>query len=568
MGANPRRLHALFWASLAVYLVWGALYVLRTSFVWGGGRVFLLWDDAMVSMSYARSLVEGHGLVWYPGADRVQGYSNLGVTLLMAAIHLLPLSPTKISLAFQIVNLGLLAYVAILVRDVTASLAGSPVPGRAAGMLAMGCAPLAILGLQGTDVVVVVVVLLAALRLVVTRAQDGGAWPDRVYLLLALGVLVRLDFAPLFLVFGAASLLFPRSRMSLVRAAAAFAITLGGIVAFQRAYYGDPLPNTYYLKATGTPVRLMLWSGFNQQLNLHMRAAVPLALAVVAFWALRRRDRRLWLLGALYATVVAYDLRSGGDWVSQYTSRFCAPALPLLIIGVVAGLWHLAERVTLGEAGEHEGHPRTPARLGGTPNPPGPSDIPAAVELTSRRRFAAFAFLSLATLPVVNTVTAFEEWVDPRRETMLKQFNIDNFRLAQYLRAHSRPGATVGVHSAGTIPYFLDRHTIDVLGKCDAHIARMKVPRFRPGHSKWDWDYIMRERRPDVLDHATRGLDERKDFLAQYGRVVVDGVEFVLRRESRDEIDDPAVRIDPITPRSSAAKAATAPAVLAPTPEG
>jgi hypothetical protein len=539
---SPGRLHTLFWVSLASYLAWGALYIYRTSFVWEGERVFLLWDDAMVSMRYARNLVEGHGLVWYPGAERVQGYSNLGITLLMAAIHLLPLSATKISLAFQIVNLGLLAYAVILVRDVTASLGGSLVPGLVAGMVAMGCAPLAILGLQGTDVVVFVVLLLAALRLVVTATREGGAWPDRVYLLLALGVVVRLDFAPLFVVFAAASLLFPRSRASLVVAAGVFAITLGGILGFEYAYYGDPLPNTYYLKATGTPVRLMIWNGFNQQLNLHMRAAVPVALAVVAFWVLRRRDRRLLLLGVLYVTVVAYDMRSGGDWIAQYTSRFCAPALPLLIIGAVTALWLLAERVTFG---------------GGD-----------AAELTSGQRFAAFAFLSLATLPVVNTVTAGEEWMDPRRETMWKQFNIDNFRLAQYLRAHSRPGATVGVHSAGTIPYFLDRYTIDVLGKCDAHIARMKVPRFRPGHSKWDWDYIMRERRPDVLDHTTRGLDERPDFLAQYGRVAVDGVEFFLRLESRDEIDDPTVRVDPVTPRSGAAKAPTSPAVLAPTPEG
>ena len=70
---------------------WAALYVARTSFVQDGTRVFCLWDDAMISMTYARNLREGHGLVWNPGGERVQGYSNLGVTLVMAALHALPL---------------------------------------------------------------------------------------------------------------------------------------------------------------------------------------------------------------------------------------------------------------------------------------------------------------------------------------------------------------------------------------------------------------------------------------------------------------------------------------------
>ena len=50
-----------------------------------GTRYFFLDDDQMVSMRFARNLAEGHGLVWNPG-ERVEGYSNLGWTLVMTLV--------------------------------------------------------------------------------------------------------------------------------------------------------------------------------------------------------------------------------------------------------------------------------------------------------------------------------------------------------------------------------------------------------------------------------------------------------------------------------------------------
>src|SRR6185503_2635792 len=84
---------------VVLLVVWGGLYVARTSFeITGGARVFTLWDDGMISMTYARNLARGHGLVWNPGEQPVQGFSNPGVTLAMAAIHLLPIDARHTSL--------------------------------------------------------------------------------------------------------------------------------------------------------------------------------------------------------------------------------------------------------------------------------------------------------------------------------------------------------------------------------------------------------------------------------------------------------------------------------------
>ncbi len=50
-------------------------------------------EDAAISFTYARNLIEGHGLVTFPGGERVEGYSNPTWTFLMALFMLVKVSP-------------------------------------------------------------------------------------------------------------------------------------------------------------------------------------------------------------------------------------------------------------------------------------------------------------------------------------------------------------------------------------------------------------------------------------------------------------------------------------------
>ena len=73
--------------SMAVLLlllgVWGGWLIYRTSFEAGGQRYFCLFDDAMISMTYARNLVEGHGLNWARWGEPVEGFTHPLWTFLM-----------------------------------------------------------------------------------------------------------------------------------------------------------------------------------------------------------------------------------------------------------------------------------------------------------------------------------------------------------------------------------------------------------------------------------------------------------------------------------------------------
>jgi hypothetical protein len=513
----------------ALYAAWSALYVWRTSFVAGELRVFCLWDDAMISMRYAQHLAEGRGLLWNPGEEPVQGMSNLGLTLLMAGLHRLPLDPLRLSLPLQLLNLAGLVFVLLRLARVARELWHDDwIAGVTAVSLAL-CAPLAVWGLQGADTTAVAVWLTLAVGWL---ARAGPVWPRGLFAFVAAGVVLRLDcaiFAPCFL---AASLLYPGpARRRALAGAAWLAGALAAVLGFGALYYGDPLPNTFYLKATGAPLRLVLGSGWAQ---LVAWAGLLPALFLGAIAAPRGRHRPPILVCAgLVVTALLYHLWVGGDWLVPYGSRFVTPVLPFLLLLCAAGCRALFAMW-----------------------------LPAGV---LGRAPVAAGLGALALLPafLTNPEVAANEWLVPGAPTMLREVNARHVHIALYLREHAEPGTTVAAHWAGVVPYFSRLPTVDVLGKSDRHIARLAVDRFAPGHSKWDWDYVLGERRPDLFLDVSRGLEERPDFRESYWRAETrDGLAFWLRRSSAARIHDPDLVLAevsaPAPPRPGAARAAGA----------
>jgi hypothetical protein len=86
--------------------------------------------------------------------------------------------------------------------------------------------------------------------------------------------------------------------------------------------------------------------------------------------------------------------------------------------------------------------------------------------------------------------------------------NMAEVREALLLRAITTDRASIAVTRAGTILYFTERPAVDPLGKTDAHVAheRARVPlglrrfvAFRPGHTKFDYEYSIGRLKPDVV---------------------------------------------------------------------
>lgn len=530
-----------------LYALWAFWYIQRTSLspaegAPDGRTVYLLWDDAMVSMRYAKNFAEGHGLVWNAGGERVQGYSNPAIVLLMASFHALPLSPRTVSLPFQLLNVALVLGTAHMTRDLAKALSSeNEHVGALSGMAILLNASLSILAIQGTDVGVTTFLLVAALRAFVRGNKANGRAGLGMYALLGLSILVRADGVLALVVLTLAAAIFERTKAPIVRGGLVALVTVGGLVAFGLAYYGEALPNTYYLKATGCP-RLAMWSSGGAQTLVTLRGMLlPFGIAVVGTLAFHRKNPFVRVLWAMVASLAAYNVWVGGDWVWEYTGRFIAPALPILIVLFELSAWEFAQRLALVKDETTEGAPER---------------APTLLRFSEERRIDAFVFGSLIASTSFSTSVALGEWLNPSEPTMHKATNVENYAIAGYLRDHTDEGTSIGLRWAGAVAYFSGRPGVDVLGKADRHIAHLVVDRFAPGHSKWDWGYVVNERKPDLLDGDDRGLGQRDDFRAAYQAVRTKTPRvpvLFLRRESRARLhDEGAVVSDLPTPKSPA----------------
>lgn len=102
-----------------------------------------------------------------------------------------------------------------------------------------------------------------------------------------------------------------------------------------------------------------------------------------------------------------------------------------------------------------------------------------------------------------------------------------NLRLWRAIERVADPDASVGVGYAGLIPYFSGRRCVDLLGRCEPHLARLPVvPGLRrPGHNKQDALYIVTTCRPDVIVHADGKVIRQRYYPIA---VEIDGTEVTM----------------------------------------
>jgi len=419
--------------------------LLMRSFDGPTARVYFLEDDAMISMRYAKNLVRGAGLVFNPG-ERVEGYTNPLWVLVMALVHLAGPPERLASMWVLVVSTGLTAAIVLAQASILRRLEVGPLwivvcavatifDENVVMWLASGLEPIA----QGA-LVTACVWAIARRRFTVATA------------VLSLVPLVRADGFILAAALGLLILAEAPSRPRAIRNLALAVLPSIALVAFRVAYYGHPLPNTYYLKMIGFGDRLTLGLG-GYGVRLLVRYPIVLALAAGAFFA---RRSPLFLRGAvaLVALQCAYSIYVGGD--TFWCLRFVTPVIPLAYVAAAFGAAELVRGV--GQA----------------------------------RRVMVAAFV-VAAAPAH---APDGQLATPRD---VKSFPRQLLSLAAMLKTNVPAGAWLTVYPAGTLPYFaMDYRFIDVLGKNDAHIAHLDHYRGKLiGHNKFDFDYVY-SRRPDI----------------------------------------------------------------------
>lgn len=275
-------------ACLAAFLVVYLIYLSGGTFRSQDRVVGTLFDDALISLRYAQHLVGGDGLVWNVGEQPpIEGYSNLGWTLVMAAAAaVLPydMAPIGVSL----IGAAILLLCGVVARRLLEELGASNLVRLAGTFLVLGAYPTVFWTLRGLEVGALALLLLIAAHLSLARGSDVR--PFRSLLLVStisgLALLTRNDAALLFLPALAYTARRQRSRLAAGVALLPMAVCAAGQVLFRYAYYGELAPNTYVLKMTGVAASTRLAAGFASLVDTFpVIAPAVLIIAVAAFAA-------------------------------------------------------------------------------------------------------------------------------------------------------------------------------------------------------------------------------------------------------------------------------------------
>jgi hypothetical protein len=520
--SRARRLGNLFFLLLLVaYGLYAARFIERTSFIIDGERYFVLFDDAMISMQYAKNLAAGDGPVWNAGGERVEGFTNPLWVGVMALVHLLPLPLRLMSLPVQIAGAVLLAVNFYFVKKLAEEITGNAFLALLAAFLTAFYYSLNNWTLQGMEVGLVALILTASLRIVVRnfRLDRFSPWP---YVLLGIGTWVRMDALVPFL----AVLLFlavfdpTHRREHLAWGLGLFAAFIGAQTAARLVYYGEWLPNTYYLKMSGYSLLDRLKRGLTVYVQFVW--TMNWFLFIVPFvLLLRKPDRRVYLLLFLLAAQSAYSVYVGGDaWEHKGgANRFIAPAMPGFFVLFVVALDWIRESIVRAAGREREW-------LGKAANL---ALIPIVVT-------------SLFSFNMLNEMDSFQKWSTIKRPIFVTG-NEQHTHMGLLVRSLTTEDASIAVVSAGAITYFSERVSIDLLGKADKVIAHVE-PRqlkgisddvdFRPGHNKWDYAFSIGELQPDLVVQLWSHAEEAQPFLADYTLIKVGEYQMYFKNDSPD----------------------------------
>ncbi len=420
-------------------------YSLIASRVIDGTRYFWLDDDMMISMRYGRNLAEGHGLVWNPG-ERVEGYTNFLWTVVMAGVHLTRVADARMAVLVRVVNYVLLAGSFVLALRLLRVFAPRSLAAAPLLLLVMFMCPDVILwSIWGFEATLLTFLSLLFLQRFLVHGRDPIA-----FIALALIPLTRGDGTYVFAAHALLALLLTSGRKKTLLWLAVALVPAVLHLAFRRAYYGDWLPNTYYLKVYG--VEAIRARGYAYGRAFVFDHTILLTLAVASALGVLRSDRRGLVLFVLVPSALGYVLLTGGDMFGFF--RFFAHVMPLIFVFATVGIVTVARGTLM--------------------------------------RLVWAAVLMLVCIPLnapLNRLMISGTNGDPEKQ----------LRVAMVIKKHALPQSSVAVFCAGMIPYFTRMPALDMLGKTDRHIAHLPAfPGAMIGHGKVDPEYSFAQN-PDLV---------------------------------------------------------------------
>ncbi len=455
--------------------------------------IYLFWcwrfwsftiDDAYISARYARNLAQGLGLVYNPG-ERVMGFTSLLLTLLEALVYRAGGDGLFVAKVIGVLSgLGVLG----LTARITRTMGGSTGTALAAMAFLAVYPALPISAVMGLETTLFAFLVLLIVFLMLQRPEPiiRPRNPLLLGITFGLATLTRPEGLGVALVFLTLALLrWGQQRPLSLRRLSPVAVWLSVYAAILIptliglwAYYGSPVPNTFYAKTAAGWMPNQYFAGFIYWI-LWLKEPYNLLLIPCFLWGMHSPHiRSRGALAALIASYGAYLIYVGGDWMPGH--RLLMPIAPLYYILALLGL-EMAWRSWC-------------------------SRWPRLRRIWQVAPFALFALLALLSYGETRTVS---EHIQARARGYARA----HLWIAHWLRENTPSHASVALMDIGLIGYISERWILDITGLTSREIARI-------AHQGGGWARSSEEiatqvaqfvlaQKPDliILAHVTPSLD-------------------------------------------------------------
>jgi len=509
------------------------------------GRIYTLHDDIMISMSYAKTFANTGELIWYEGSNRVQGFTNFLYTIFLSFLHLFNFNPVMNSLFVSVLNVFIIFAISLKVSSISMILSnGNKKISYFLGGLIPFQYPLLFWSLRGYEVGIISLLLILIIEQIIkydpSLKDSSKTIIFKIYTLLLIGVLIRIDFIVVLIGISLYFLMYKVSNftefINLIKYNIFVSFFVILLLLFQYIYYGDFLPNTFYLKTGGFSLIEKIPRGFLSLFNL-----LPLIIFAFSLFISKPylKDNKKHLNSIFFVSffLIIYNIYIGGDaWeVYKFANRFITPIIPLVflliplfdyeniskknklfnfilfgILSISVFLVQLNVKKLLGlqtiglYLNQHEIFYLIAVFF---------FIIYIKSKHTSQYLLAILFTLFLSYSHIQNMFTNGVQvtWVDNLNVVIGKKIN-----------QVAKPDAVIGLFWAGNLSYYIDRPVIDFLGKSDRFIAKNPPVReitesrynfsdFHPGHNKWNFQYSISNLSPDIIIRTWKG----KEFFEQ-----------------------------------------------------
>jgi len=495
-----------------------------------------LIDDAGISFAYSRNLAGGHGLVSQPGMIPVEGYSNFLWVILMTPFFLLglfdPFLTSKI-VSFILVGISFLFLHRVAMRLTDRHRLVSFISllflATNSSFVIWTCS-----GLENPLYVMLISLMLFQIINHMASLSGSSVGPQMIAVTCSALALTRPDGIvytaafPTVLLIGL--LIGQVSVSDLIRRLWKFGITtlgiLGSFMLFRMIYFGDIMPNTYYVKG-GPGLKdvidlLTMQKEYLVKLQQLLQSVlgewlwllIPITLLTLLIVSVRLRRHLLndaVLLIVMLLALAAY-LLLGNDYMKEY--RFATNLFPMLYLSMAVGLYRL---------------------------------------WYCFRHFRVKIIIAVATILLLAGVSTFSEH-RPRYKTFYKgptvpftrianNFGIRFNKIAQYLELED---PSFLVPDIGGTLYYTNLRIIDLAGLCDTTIAKTRRYHISKFH-----EYVFADVKPTIIHihgyfTAVSRLDEDERFMRDYVPIRLVDDKFAKKRLGRDVLSGDFVRKDAV----------------------